>query len=614
MSGGIPFRKDVEGLRAIAILLVVAAHAHVPGLTGGFVGVDVFFVLSGYLITGLLARELEHTGRIGFAAFYARRFRRLMPALLLMVGVTCLVALPLITATEQVALAATVAASVAWVSNLYFAFASVDYFAPAAESNLLLHTWSLGVEEQFYLVWPLLMVVAAQFGRLRQAMVALLVLSLAACLWLSWTAPTAAFYLMPTRAWQFALGGLLALYGARAPAWAGWAGLAAIVGAGVVLSPAMTYPGALAIIPAAGAALVLAARGPGLLSTQPMQAIGRVSYAWYLWHWPVLLLGDRVFFGMEAAPRSAMLVALSLGLAVVTYRIFEAPIRRMPALVARPRIAVTAAVTVIALAAGAAISWRTGVEEQLAGDGKAKALMARLGPPAIYDMGCDGYHKTAAVKLCSFGDPKAEHVAVLIGDSVGLQWFPAAAAAFDRPGWRLIAVTKSACPMVDEPYFYSRINARYTVCEEWRNDALAQVAALNPDLVMIGSTYGYDFSEQQWVDGTRRVLAKISPAAKRVALLRSTPIVRFDGPACVGDGRECHAPLGDPKSDQVFAWISRAAADFPNVSEVDLDSVVCPGGQCSAERDGLMVFRDSQHLTVEYTKAMAPTFGARVGM
>ncbi|MDR1647375.1 MAG: acyltransferase, partial [Zoogloeaceae bacterium] len=151
------YRPDLEGLRAIAVLLVIAAHAGVPFLRGGFVGVDVFFVLSGYLITALLTLEMQATGNVSFRKFYARRFRRLVPGLLFMLLLVGLMASLTLSPTRRIEVAQTAMAAVLWVSNFYFAFSGQDYFGPAAESNLFLHTWSLGVEEQFYLFWPLLL-------------------------------------------------------------------------------------------------------------------------------------------------------------------------------------------------------------------------------------------------------------------------------------------------------------------------------------------------------------------------------------------------------------------------------------------------------------------------
>ena len=216
------FRSDIEGLRAIAILLVVAAHAKIRGFAGGFIGVDVFFVLSGYLITGLLVQELLANGRIRFIEFLARRFRRLFPSLLLVLACSCALAQQLLVAGEQSVQAAAAASAIIWLSNFYFAFSEFDYFSPGAGKNLFLHTWSLGVEEQFYLVWPaLLLVVGKTFrplngginlGHIKIIMTAIAVLGFVGCAVWTDVNQLQAFYMMPARAWQFALGATVYLY------------------------------------------------------------------------------------------------------------------------------------------------------------------------------------------------------------------------------------------------------------------------------------------------------------------------------------------------------------------------------------------------------------------
>ena len=285
--GNSSFRPDIEGLRAVAILLVIAAHAGVPWLAGGFIGVDVFFVLSGYLITRLLADELTRTGSLQFARFYARRFRRLLPALLLMLCVTALLGAQLAPVSQQGWQADAAAAAALWSSNLLFAFSRLDYFGSDASGNLFLHSWSLGVEEQFYLAWPLLLVVgygawrkSAPPSRLNliQLLWLLAAISFAACVFITSIEPRHAFYLMPMRAWQFALGGLASLYfidGTSAddgrPAASvhllGWIGLALIIGSALALDSHTTYPGAWALLPTLGTLAVLVCGARGICGT-----------------------------------------------------------------------------------------------------------------------------------------------------------------------------------------------------------------------------------------------------------------------------------------------------------------------------------------------------------
>jgi peptidoglycan/LPS O-acetylase OafA/YrhL len=356
---GASFSPGVEGLRGVAVLLVVAFHA-LPWVAGGFIGVDVFFVISGYLITGLLVRELVATGRIDLAAFYGRRMRRLLPA----ATVVAMVVLPAgwlaVSPLDRPGLALDGGGAMLIVSNLRFAAAEGDYFAAVRGPSPFLHYWSLSLEEQFYLVWPGLLLLVTRRGRVRTAAVASLVIvgigSLAFGAWLTEVAPAWGFYSLPSRAWQFALGGLLAVAVSRVPAmsgraaslarWAaalvGWTGLALVVLAVLVIDGYQPYPGLLALLPSMGALLVIAgSTAPGgpvlLLGSRPLRFLGRISYSLYLWHWPILVIPAAAAGVALEWPASLTLAALSVVVAWLSWRYVEEPFRR--AGTARPRLA-----------------------------------------------------------------------------------------------------------------------------------------------------------------------------------------------------------------------------------------------------------------------------------
>ncbi len=368
------FRPDIEGLRAVAILAVVAYHAHVGFLSGGYIGVDVFFVISGYLITDLLWRELASTGGVSLRGFYARRARRLLPAAMLVLVVTvvasALLMPPLLVGTvwkDAVACAL-------YVGNYRFALQQTDYLAVSTSVSPLLHYWSLGVEEQFYLVWPLLLVASAALWRSARrrpsahsrpivevpprvvafgALAALCAGSFALSLWLTRVDEPWAFFSLPTRAWELGLGGLLALATpelrralGRAPGLAaalGWGGLAAIVVGCLAFGADTPFPGTAALVPVLGAGGVIAGglaagpRGPvALLGTAPMRAGGRISYSWYLWHYPVLVLAPYALGGTVPEWGYVALAAGSGVLAALTYRFVERPVRFAPRLTRSP--------------------------------------------------------------------------------------------------------------------------------------------------------------------------------------------------------------------------------------------------------------------------------------
>jgi peptidoglycan/LPS O-acetylase OafA/YrhL len=349
---GRTFRPDVEGLRGVAILLVLAFHADVSLTAGGFVGVDVFFVISGFLITGLLLRERERDGRIDFAAFYARRVRRLLPAGLVTLAVVLPVAWTLVDPLDQVPVALDAAAAAVSLGNIRFALEQGDYFATVGTPSPFLHYWSLGVEEQFYLVWPALLVLSARGTRPRRnagvALTVVLGASLVASIAATGIAAPWAFYSLPTRAWQLALGGLIAVAARaldRLPgvllSFPAWAGLMMVVASVLLLDPSMAYPGVAALLPTSGAALLIlgSARrlGPGwLLSIGPLRFVGRISYSLYLWHWPILVLVP-IALGTEPTLEGRLgLVGLSIVVATATCFLIEEPFRHSSALAVHP--------------------------------------------------------------------------------------------------------------------------------------------------------------------------------------------------------------------------------------------------------------------------------------
>ncbi len=393
------FRPDIEGLRGLAVLLVVVFHAWPELLTGGFIGVDVFFVISGFLITGLLYRELGSTGHISFSGFYLRRIRRLFPAAALAVGGILVLSAWLLSPLALPRVAADGVAAALSVSNIRFALTTGDYFSAVATPSPFLHFWSLSVEEQFYLVWPALLLVVYRLGgvRLVAAAVALIAVgSLLLALIMTDAAPTWAFYSLLTRAWQLALGGLLAIAALerwrRGPVSAGlatigWVGLGLVLLGGLLLDDLSAYPGTWALLPTLGAVALIAGGdrrgGPGLLlGTVPFRFLGRISYALYLWHWPLLVLAAAAFGAELSLGMRAGLVALSVLIATASTLLVEEPIRRRTSLAVGRRKLRMAATPLLALALAlfvglGATSW---VVERTLGQVEGEATTA-AGPP-----------------------------------------------------------------------------------------------------------------------------------------------------------------------------------------------------------------------------------------
>ena len=354
----------------MAILLVVLYHAHVGWLSGGFCGVDVFFVISGFLITRQLVRELQGTGSIDLPAFYARRIRRIIPGATLVTATTVIASALLLAPLAARRVFGDVLAAVCFGANFRFAAEGANYFDSSLPPSPLQHFWSLSVEEQFYVVWPLLLLIASlAWARRRRAagdggpsrpafpvVLAVLGAVTAFSLWMSIhqtpESPSWAYYSILSRAWELAAGALIALglpllarAGRRPAAALTWLGLAAIAVAAIVYGPATPYPGFEALLPVLGATAVIAggvvasaAGAERVLRVAPLQLLGRWSYSWYLWHWPALILAPAVLGHALSEPEALAVAALSLIPAVLSYTLVERPLRRVQVIVRRPAL------------------------------------------------------------------------------------------------------------------------------------------------------------------------------------------------------------------------------------------------------------------------------------
>ncbi len=574
-----PFRADLEGMRAVAIVAVVLYHAQVGGLSGGYVGVDVFFVLSGFLITGLLWRQLVETGTIGFADFYARRVRRLLPASALVIVATVVMASLAASPLQARPVMVDALSAAVYVANYRFAVQGTNYLSSSAPPSPLQHYWSLGVEEQFYLLWPVLLLAGSLAWRRSSRRgppslaAALLVLtgaaaaSFTASLLLTRASQPWAFFSLPTRAWELAAGGLVAL-GAEAlrrvpgpvAAPLGWAGAAALAWAVVGFRSSTPFPGTAALLPVLGTVGVLVAgcvpgaRGPVLvLKTSVFQLLGRLSYPWYLWHWPVLILTPYLL-GKAPGPVGRLAAAgVSLLLAVLTARVVERPARFSPFLArstsrslalggALTGVAALAALLVgsalpavvghglapvarlplpVALPpAGPAPARQPGVAaaDPLAGaraarkaaDAAVAAAIGRSlsvpGVPANLDPalsqahaslptpsvdGCFNDFADAGVHPCLYGDLASARTVVVFGDSHATMWFPAFDALAKHNGWRLEALGKGTCPPVNAPLFSPELGRPFYECEQWRTAVLARIRTEHPAVVVLDATRNY---------------------------------------------------------------------------------------------------------------------------
>nr|WP_269328543.1 acyltransferase family protein [Kineosporia babensis] len=544
------FRPDIEGLRALAVLLVVLYHCGVSTFTGGYIGVDVFFVISGFLITSHLAREVAETGRLRIGRFYARRALRLLPAATLVLVSTLIAAWVWLPPLRLRAIAYDAVTAAGYVINIRLIQSGNDYREAGTSPSPLQHFWSLAVEEQFYLFIPLLVLIGLVLLRRRAAFAALLIalvaVSFATSVASSQSSSISAYFGAPTRVWELGAGALLGvavLWGenfrpgqalgslSRWVPLVRWAGLGAIAYAALFFDAHTPFPSWYAAVPVLGTVAVIGAgclRPTSALKLPFLQFIGARSYSWYLWHWPVLVIAPYVL-GHEFDTTEKLLAALvALGLACIGYSMVEQPLRNHDQLRAKPLQAGTFAVALTALTVGLALlvpalparqSQGEGLATSLTLDGPASAnyelLSSRLrtaaqasklpknlepaldqaadDEPAISSNGCFvAVLESRSPQHCEkLGAPKGKgkkrSTVVLFGDSHAAQWYPAMEVLARKHRWRLAVFTKVMCTPAEVDLYAEAFRGSYRTCNAWRQDSIRRINALKPALVVMTS-------------------------------------------------------------------------------------------------------------------------------
>ncbi|GAA1878447.1 acyltransferase family protein [Lapillicoccus jejuensis] len=662
---GRAFRPDIEGLRALAVTAVVAYHAHL-GVRGGYVGVDVFLVLSGFLITGRLLRDLPDGGLPALGRFYAHRVRRLLPASTLVLVTTLLAARflgPPLDSDQTAAYGLHAALS---VLNRRLATLQVDYLhAGTGALSPLTHYWSLGLEEQFYLGWPLVVLVVARLLRAR-VRGALLVLLVGLVAWSAWrsavvTAADAgpAYFWLTTRAWELGVGALLAValprlerLPHRLTGPLSVAGLLVVTASCFGLSDRTVFPGTAAWLPVLGTAAVVAAGCDGRAGAEPVLAhpatqwVGRRSYSWYLWHWPLLVLVPVPADGAGALVGRAAVALASLAVAAAAYRFVEQPARAATWSTAR-WLAFAAGATLVSLVTATAVLV---LPPDVTGPGAAATVpslprdpvaaattlsgLARssLGAtsvpvnltPALRDAadsvppttrnGCQAPYLALTQGDCRYGDPSARRTVVLFGDSHAEQWLP----ALDRLGrdehWRVVSWTKAACAVADVPVFNETLQRDYTECDTWRAATVARIAALHPDLVIASQSEGNappEVSPALFAAATVGTLERLRAAGvPRVAVVGEIPTPGVDVPACLAahldDVSACtfERSRALPFPDRHAAVASALAR--AGIPVLELVPLLCGETRCPVVVGDLLVYRNESHVTVPWSLYLTP--------
>jgi peptidoglycan/LPS O-acetylase OafA/YrhL len=635
-QAALKYRPEIDGLRALAILPVVFFHYHLPFFTGGFVGVDVFFVISGYLITSLIAGEMAE-GRFSITQFYERRIRRIFPALFVMLFFATLTAYFVLFPADLLRYAKSLLATAGFASNFEF-WREAGYFDVASDQKPLLHLWSIAVEEQFYLLFPAFLLLLGRGARGRTAgIAAVLVLSFGLSVWAVTHDRDAAFYLLPARAWELMLGAVLAVGAVPSQRNAllreciAAAGLVLMAAAIFGLRPDMPFPGALALLPCVGAALVIyGTEGGGTalgatLSVRPLVFIGLISYSLYLWHWPLYVFSRYVLFRDLSPSETGVLIAASVVLATLSWRFVERPFRRP---VARIRLFPTAATAMaVALGAGSISASTDGLPQRLP-----VRLQRILAEQDDHEPRIDRCFPLTARDVeegrpCTVGASSNRPSFLLWGDSHADAIIPPIDRIAKEAGRSGIFAGGASCvPLIG-------VTTPVSSCRPF-NDAVEKLA-LSPHISDVilearwakyadGATYGDEphghvvlrddaltgtpppDNHAVFARGLERTVRALILAGKKVVLVASVPEVGWPVPAVLARQAMAHDDVGKMKVS-FRAYLQRQSfvlATFARmhqlygVTVIYPHEILCATGTCAVSLDGVPLYRDEHHLSV----------------
>ncbi len=657
------FRADIEGLRAVAIGMVLVFHAAPKYLPGGFIGVDIFFVISGFLITSLLIREVQRSGTISLLNFYARRARRLLPAATLVLAFSAIVVWFVLPITQRRTFGLDIISAGVSLVNWRLADRSVDYLAEGTGASPVQHYWSLAVEEQFYVIWPLLILLAVVLARrfrwqLRASLaIGIAIVAVPSFIWsvlYSPSNPEVAYFVTTTRLWELGIGAAVALaapWWPKLPRWCAqvlfFGGIASLVVAGYGIDASTVWPGAAALAPVLGTAAVIiggyvvgTSRPAWLLTNKPMVWIGSISYSLYLWHWP-MLIGAAGIWG-ELRMREAVLVTLvSIIPAYLSLKLVENPIRFSQRLGKTPRagLGLGAVLCTTSVIAGVAVILPSMMARPVIASESTQAFGAaayfedatfdpatvesypQIFPapevavddvPVTYEDGCQigGYE----AEVCEYGVADGDLTVVLVGDSKVNQWFSAVESIAQRNGWRLLTVIKSACAFADTTLAFD--GEVFTSCVMWNADALDAIEEIQPDLVITsqGAWGGLrdpkdpqsGYVAELMVDGLAQRWGQLSDMGIPVLAIAGNPNPPEEMYECVAQNPDKLTNCVFDAEYEVADVQHEAAALVEKASVVDLNRYICPDGQCASVIGGALVYRQGSHLTSTFVDSLLP--------
>lgn len=649
----IPYRPDIDGLRALAVVPVVFFHSDLPVFPGGYVGVDVFFVISGYLITTILLGDVQ-TGRFSILAFYERRVRRIFPALFVVLAACAIASLYIMFAGELYEFARSLIAAAFFYSNYFFMF-DAGYFAAPSETKPLLHIWSLAVEEQFYILFPLYLYAVLRLRR-RTAVfltIALALASLMYSIYLVETKPADAFFSAPSRFWELLTGAILALWRSERRLTAQAGALASVAGVGLIVysifafSDATPFPGLAALAPVVGTTLIIATgtsrANPAtyVLSLRPVRFIGLISYSLYLWHWPVL-----VYFRLWniSEPTLAQILALmvvTFGLSWLTWKFVETPFRRRRLLADRQKILRAGVVAMLVTGAAAQVVLNANGLPGRHPDAVEPILAASRDRLEMDSCAMQPLQGGEAARLCEIGAGAQGGVEFAFwGDSHGLALLPAVDRSATQAGTTGLFFGRGGCPplmgvhqSIQDPSGCPDLALAFISLMEQHPEIRRVIIAARWSIYAMGERYlGEDGTTVYILDDEsagatlaenravfRRALLRTVEAlnrlGKEVIIINQVPETEFDVPQAVarkvmlGRSTELRPYLSDYQERNAFVTevleTVRHRFGLVTVSPHDL---MCSDGKCEVTRDGVPVYWDSSHLTVTYAETLASIF------
>ncbi|MDX6671950.1 MAG: hypothetical protein QOI91_2313 [Solirubrobacteraceae bacterium] len=658
------YRAHLDGVRALAVILVLLFHLGYSWIPGGFIGVDVFFVLSGYLVTGVLLREVTKRGKVRLLNFYSRRMRRLLPAATVVLVAVFALALWLLDAVDKNSVGQDVRSAALWNANWHFISAKADYFAPGDVPSPVVHFWSLAVEEQFYLVWPVLIggiwLLCTRLARRGRdgtfgvlAFAIALIAAVSVVLSLVLVPSTNAYYSTFTRAYELCGGALLAIAAMR---WRGGlpstrltriAGPVAVLVAMVALVvlafeiPDPTdYPGTAALMVTAASLLLIgtlefapAGLGHRVVGSAAPAAVGRISYSLYLWHWPVIVFAPLIATKLAiAAPRDRFVQVVAIvALAVFSFTMIEAPIRFRLGRFAKPALVLAVGLTITASVAFLVPNYLRpqAAYGQSALDAVGDRAMSGPCPYFHYEWG-----PLAGDKPCVYRKG-GRHVVALVGDSHAQQWQPAILDMAERYNLTFVRITRGGCPANSATSYYYDSNGQRsidTACDRWRARVYRMlVSQYDPELIFVatrsqvkglldhGRNVNKDAPEhfRLWSQSWNETMRILTAGHGKVVVNRLLPTLPWRVPACLANkstpaqARRCDFRLRpDPKLARYNRTISGLATRYRDVRVIDTTPMVCPRGLCPALMNGMIVHRDDNHVTATFARAMSKQFEA----